>query len=251
MKPAKKESPPEPAEEDEAAESRPVIPPPAPRSLWGRVMGLNTAEEMPAKQVPAWRNDLVVDMLLGDAWREGSLSKAADATLRNMPGSPEQYARWARLAFERLQFRYALDWCIKYLNKEPQDTPIDPSILDLAGLCHYHIGEYEDAVASFNRAAELDPNNPSVLINRGIALEAQGSPEEAIRDFDAALELYSKLAIAHWHKALAEMKIGNIPEAMAELLKAIQLDESYRDRARSHEAFDSVQDDPRFLVLFS
>jgi tetratricopeptide (TPR) repeat protein len=128
---------------------------------------------------------------------------------------------------------------------------VEASILDLAGLCHYHIGEYQDAVESFNRAAQLDPNNPSILINRGIALEAQGDSEGAIRDFDAALDLYSKLAVAHWHKALAEMKLGNVPEAMEELLKAIQLDESYRERARVHEAFDPVQDDPRFLVLIS
>jgi tetratricopeptide (TPR) repeat protein len=48
---------------------------------------------------------------------------------------------------------------------------------------------YEEAIASYDRALQIEPNNPLVWFNRGIALDKWGKPEEAIASFNKSMSI--------------------------------------------------------------
>jgi Flp pilus assembly protein TadD len=54
------------------------------------------------------------------------------------------------------------------------------------------IGEFQEALDSFNRAAELAPGNEDVYLSRGIALEKLLKWDDAISDYRKSNELHKK-----------------------------------------------------------
>jgi Flp pilus assembly protein TadD len=61
--------------------------------------------------------------------------------------------------------------------------------LNHRGLDHLHKKEYEQAIASFREALQIQPEFPDALDNLGKALEAIGKDGEAIAEFDKAIKL--------------------------------------------------------------
>src|SRR5262249_60612061 len=64
-------------------------------------------------------------------------------------------------------------------------------------------GDFEGAIADYNRAIELDPKYAAAYSNRGIAKQAKGDLDGAITDFSRAIELDPQDLMAHKHRALA------------------------------------------------
>ena len=54
------------------------------------------------------------------------------------------------------------------------------------------IGEFQEALNAFNRAAELAPGNEDVYLSRGIALEKLLKWDDAIADYRRSNELHKK-----------------------------------------------------------
>lgn len=71
------------------------------------------------------------------------------------------------------------------------ETPVSPEAAKLnhRGLEHLNKKEYEQAVASFREALQIQPEYPEALDNLGKALEATGKDAEAITDFDKAIQI--------------------------------------------------------------
>jgi len=59
----------------------------------------------------------------------------------------------------------------------------------MAGITLTKLGKYEEAVASFDKALEINPNNLKTLSNKGVALARLGKHEEAVACFDKALKI--------------------------------------------------------------
>ena len=64
-------------------------------------------------------------------------------------------------------------------------------------------GSYQEAVASYDRALELDTSNASLLIGKGLALANLGRYSEAVDNFDRSLVSNSSNADAWYFKGLA------------------------------------------------
>ena len=60
------------------------------------------------------------------------------------------------------------------------------------GIALSKMGRYEDALASFDAALELDPDNEVMHSNRGECLFGMKMYEDALASLDAALELDPK-----------------------------------------------------------
>jgi tetratricopeptide (TPR) repeat protein len=54
--------------------------------------------------------------------------------------------------------------------------------LNQRGLSHLHKKEYDQAIASFREALQIQPENPDTLDNLGKALDATGKDAEAIAE---------------------------------------------------------------------
>ncbi len=57
------------------------------------------------------------------------------------------------------------------------------------GLAYYEQGQYEQAIADYDRAIDLNPDYALAYYNRGLAYKQQGQYERAIADFERCLEL--------------------------------------------------------------
>jgi tetratricopeptide (TPR) repeat protein len=57
------------------------------------------------------------------------------------------------------------------------------------GVANYNSGNYEQAIADYNKAIELDPNYALAYNNRWNACADSGDLEQAIADFERYLEL--------------------------------------------------------------
>lgn len=103
-----------------------------------------------------------------------------------------------------------------------------------AGMTALQAKQFDQAIASFNKASELDPKQVAVwsyLAEANVALaKTKTGPErdaalvKGEEAYQKALELKPDDAAAHNNYALALAQSKKIPEAQAELTKAAQLD---------------------------
>ena len=82
----------------------------------------------------------------------------------------------------------------------------------------------DEAIAEFNKAIELDPKYAGAHNNLGLALEAKNRLDDAIAEFNKAIELDPKLAPPHSNLGTALKAKNRLDEAIAEYKKAIKID---------------------------
>jgi lipoprotein NlpI len=88
-------------------------------------------------------------------------------------------------------------------------------------------GDFEGAIADYNRAIELDPKYAAAYSNRGNAKQAKGDLDGAIADCNRAIELDPKDAVAHKNRGVAKKSKGDLKGAIADYTRAIELDPKY------------------------
>ena len=93
-------------------------------------------------------------------------------------------------------------------------------------------GRHSEALASFERAAEIDPESASAHAGRGLALAALGRPGEALSAYEAASRLDPGSASAHAGRGLVLEILGRPGEALSAYKRAAGIDE-YHELARA------------------
>ena len=94
-------------------------------------------------------------------------------------------------------------------------------------------GQFEDALASFNRALELSPNNADILLSRGIVYEKLFQWQSAIDDYQLANSMLKKRpfakddATAFSNLANAETGLLKWEEALRDYTYASKLDPKF------------------------
>ena len=89
--------------------------------------------------------------------------------------------------------------------------PDVPGIYNLMGIAHRNLGDREEAIDCYRKAAELDPNNGTFLANTGVALLSAGKAEEALPWFEKGLPLMKRS-----NNASYPVSLGNYALALAE-----------------------------------
>jgi lipoprotein NlpI len=106
------------------------------------------------------------------------------------------------------------------------------------GDAYYEEGEYEKAIADYNKAAELDPNHADAYYSRGCAYAEEGEYEKAIADYNKAIELDSNHADVYYSRGCVYAEKREHEKAIADYNKAIELDpnhtDAYYDRGLAH-----------------
>ena len=70
------------------------------------------------------------------------------------------------------------------------------------GIAYGEKGQYDQAIADFNKALEIDSKSASAYYNRGIAYLNKGQFDWAIADFNKALEIDPKSASAYYNRGI-------------------------------------------------
>ncbi len=88
----------------------------------------------------------------------------------------------------------------------------------------YKKGNFDPALADFNKAIELDPKYALAYNGRGNVYDEKGNRDQAIADFTKAIELNPKYYEAYGSRSLAYSLQKNYDKAIADDLKQIELD---------------------------
>jgi tetratricopeptide (TPR) repeat protein len=88
-------------------------------------------------------------------------------------------------------------------------------------------GEYDEAIAEFQAAIELEPNNPDAHRNLGTAYGEQGKWEEAAAAYEKAIELDPDFGEAYGDLVWPYVELGRLQEAIAAGEKGIELAPNY------------------------
>ena len=111
-----------------------------------------------------------------------------------------------------------------YLSDSPSLDPVQASELwHEKGLIHQMGKEYEQAIASYDRALEIQPDDHQAWCNRGNALDDLGRFEEAIASFDRALEIKPDDPEAWYNRGNALKNLGRLEEAIASYDQALEV----------------------------
>ncbi|GCA93838.1 tetratricopeptide repeat protein [Microcystis aeruginosa] len=110
-----------------------------------------------------------------------------------------------------------------YLSDSPSLDPVRASELwHKKGLIHAMGKEYQEAIASFDRALEIKPDKHEAWYNRGVALDILGIFEQAIASYDRALEFKPDKHEAWYNRGVALGNLGRFEQAIASYDRALE-----------------------------
>jgi tetratricopeptide (TPR) repeat protein len=101
-------------------------------------------------------------------------------------------------------------------------APAGHDLLDQAYAAH-DSGDFDGAIAAFDRAIELDPASAEAYANRGVSWSEQGKHQRALADYNKALEIDPEYATVYYNRGNAWDDAGEYDLAIADFNTAIGL----------------------------
>src|SRR5215510_11792957 len=97
-------------------------------------------------------------------------------------------------------------------------------------------GEFDRAIAEFDKAIEINPQLADAWCNRGLAYHLKGDIEQATAELDRAIKLDPHHIVANYSRGVLLQSRGEADKAMADFNRAIELNhrfaEAYTNRGR-------------------
>jgi protein O-mannosyl-transferase len=131
---------------------------------------------------------------------------------------------------------HKFDNALADFNRALQINPHNDRAYANRGLLFAKTGRHDAAVADFNVALELDPLNQAALLNRARIFALSGETEKAKRDFSTLIRMNPFLAAAYSGRGMQLSATGSYEEALRDFDKALQLDAG-DVQARSGKAY--------------
>jgi len=106
-------------------------------------------------------------------------------------------------------------------------NPIYDGAWNSRGAALWNLGRYEEAIASYDRAIEINPDYHEAWNNRGIALRNLWRNEEAIASYDRAIEINPDSHQAWYGRGLSLSLLGRYKEGIASYDRALEINPDY------------------------
>ena len=115
--------------------------------------------------------------------------------------------------------------CTQALETEDLNSRDRAGTLVNRGVFKLRRQDFSSALRDFDAAIKQDPKLGEALVNRGAAKIGLKAPEAALVDINRALELgVSEPSKAHFNRALAYERMGDLKSAWLDYTKAAELD---------------------------
>lgn len=159
--------------------------------------------------------------------------------------SSEDTFNKAILEFNLGNYKKALTLFERVLENKPQHV----NALIKKGNILGKFAKYQEAIKAYDKALELEPENILALINKGLALHYLERYDSAITCYDAILKIKPNNTIALYNKASSLVRHDKIAEGLKILKKTIELDYSYKYKARADVDFAHLNKNNEFKRL--
>ena len=113
--------------------------------------------------------------------------------------------------------------CTKIIKDGKQSTDNKEAALVDRGIAYANKGDFDSAIADYDKALELKPDDADVFYNRGNSHEKKGEIDKAIADYDKAIELKPDDGYAFYNRGFAYENKGDFDSAIANFDKALEL----------------------------
>jgi tetratricopeptide (TPR) repeat protein len=119
------------------------------------------------------------------------------------------------------------------------------------GILLEELGRFEEALAHFCQARDLQPDFPEIYIHTGNVLDHLGRTEEALLQYDEALQHLADEGAVYYNRARVFARRGKVRLALRDLRQAAESDSRYLDAARNDASFDAVRNSSSFRRLLA
>ena len=137
-------------------------------------------------------------------------------------------------AYKNRDFNIAIRYFERCIN-----VFVIPSSYIYLGNSYIHIKLFDQAIADYTMAIQLNSNLIEAYNNRAVAWEKKGDNYQAIADYTMAIELNPNYAKVYYNRGGTWEKKGDFDQAIADFTKAIKLNpnfsEAYYNRGVSWE----------------
>ncbi|MEQ9409612.1 MAG: tetratricopeptide repeat protein [Fuerstiella sp.] len=133
--------------------------------------------------------------------------------------SPEVAVEKANMLQARGQFEDA----IAAYNTAAEKLPDRADVLFSRGLCYEQLRLFEKALQDYSRCLELDPGHMDALNNKGVVLASMQRFEEAAEQFTLLLHQSADNVLTLRNRGLCFHDLGRFDEAMADYNRGIEL----------------------------
>ncbi len=161
-----------------------------------------------------------------------------------------EFEREARAYRTRAERAYQNDWYEEalhdFLAAEKCNYPDYIVLRSIANLYLYHLINLPEALVYFSKAAKyarpVDARQAAeAYYFAGLVCLLQQQPDEALTQLHEAVALQPEFSEAHYQRAGVAAMLGQIPDALASLERAINGDARYYERAKTDAMFDSIR----------
>ena len=136
------------------------------------------------------------------------------------PNSAEAYSTRGNVYYNKGDY----DLAIADYNKAIRLNPKLAYAYSQRGNAYYNKGDYHLAIADYNQAIQLDPKLANAYNVRGIIYDKKGDYDRAFADYNQAIKLEPNLASAYIGRGIIYNEKGDYDRAFTDYNQAIKLD---------------------------
>lgn len=119
-------------------------------------------------------------------------------------------------------------------------TPNDPNAYNIRGAALGKAGRYDDAIADFNRALQINPRFAQAYANRGLVYRLKDDDANAVADYNRALQVNPEYANAYVRRGNVYRRQNQLALALEDYNRAIKIDrtdpEAFHNRGLVYQA---------------
>jgi tetratricopeptide (TPR) repeat protein len=206
---------------------------------------LNKAVEKDSSNIEAYEK---IALTLYDQGKSEEALKSCDSALILNPKSSRLYNTKGNLYYWSKMYKESVEMYDKAI--QFFDNKVLYIYSNKAGSL-YELERYDEALAAYNKAIELNLFDEDVYNSKGNTLIALGKYEEAIESYNKALELDDKFAVVYFNKAICYIHLDNVTETLSNLKKAFELEVSLKELARTYSDFNKIRTNQEFMQLIN
>ena len=117
------------------------------------------------------------------------------------------------------------------------------------GAVYQRKGDFEAALANYQKAQNLDPSNPAIKLNIGSLYQAQGNYEKAIELYNEIIISNPKEKLAYMYKAKASNQIKEYTDAINNYKEVLKIDP--KDSQAKQELVETISNNLSDDMAFS